>query len=239
MFKVVSRVRLWVRCIVCFSLILFLTGIVNGSAHYEAIGEYPITEDSSNSLVSFLDYHQWEELLPSTPMNGLIDSFAAKDSGLCAIQLDDTVFLIRGSECVACYHYHTEGEYRLLFHGDFLVIYDVRDDKLLFVAPATGSLSLYTIHMDKADLRAQAEFFRFGMTQQDARIDGNGYYVTNYIPQTNGILNAHSKLIWTMDGQETIVYSSPQRIIWLSISGVACIIAVLIFFSVLYSRKRA
>ena len=220
--------------IIAFFCIIVMTG----QTYAEEIDGYPIIKEDADELAAFLKYHQWEVLPVSTEKIGLIDSFATADQNLCAIQLDDKLFVISGEDTIACYYYHTEGTSKLLFQDGCLVVYEVRGSKLLFIDCVTGELSLYSIDVKAADLRLQAEFYKFGEIHSNKTVDGDGYYVTNHLSWTNQIFNSYEKLVLKQNGQEIVLYETHMHIVFFLCVCISTVIVAIVLFLHFCRRKN-
>ncbi len=186
---------------------------------------YHIDERDPASLEEFLLYHKWERIPANMEQKANISSFAVADRSLCAIALMDQIYVYRDGTIVACYRYDTPGEYRLLFDGTYLVIYDVRGDTLLYVDTETEELTVYDLDVEKADLALQAEFYKFGQTQWDGTVDGNGYYVTSHIPVVGNFLGIYEELVFVLNGEEMVVYNTYVLTLCLALIVISVLIA--------------
>lgn len=219
-------------------IIAFCLIIVAGKGYSAELNGYPIEMKEQAALDTFLSNHEWEILPVDTRKSGTIDSFAAADRSLCAIATEDKIFVYRDSAIVACYHYYTPGEFRLLFDDATLIIYEVRGADLLFVNMETDKLSLYDLDVEKADFDLQAKFYKFGLNQPVATVDGNGYYVTSNIPGVGEFIGNYEKLVYKQNGQEIILYETYMQTAFLVSNALIVLIAGIIMFFVLRKKQK-
>lgn len=222
------------KILLVFAVFVFLQILFVPVSAEERFG-YPVYALGEESLSVFLDKHHWKAEDISTPQKGAIKQYAiSEDESLCAILLENHIFVYNEGEKTHCFFYETEGMAKLLFYNRCLVVYEVRGDYLLVVDLLTNETELYQMVVAEAESHLQTEFYKFGDSPNtDA---SSKYNVTNHVSWKwlEYFYNTDEILIYRDNGYSKILYESNHHIVNLTIFCfavlVGCVVGIVMIF---------
>ena len=224
------------------SLLLFSPALAEEEAI--TIAGISVTKESEEEASSYLSKHQWEKLPADFVSSGLINNFAVAGSNRCAVSIDNEIYVFIDNARAAGYRFVVSGSFHLFSDNDDFYIYDVRNRRFVCFNEADGVTAVYRIgeeslRKNSGRLGHLGDCTAITVTYDNGdylasysvitgSIEMGNYAITNTHPRiTPVITKTYDTLLWKNDNEESVLYSSNERQIMLTVLLVGLLISLI------------